>query len=363
MSERDPFIGSLDHDGLSDVVEQPLRESFSLHHGTFNSRAYIFSWNPATLARTAEHLLSDAHDDESTVQSCVEYTTQLAIKNHYSKVIVKAPRWAASVVSKMGLVASAVIPKYYAETASSFAALSSGTEQNGDEDDAIFFTAFLVNGALVCPPMKMELSPPPEKISAASDSLNAAAMSSSIRIQECSNPKRIAGLLRKCFITYPFPCFHESYVSDQMTSRSAVYFIAVSASSIAQSAGTAQGELEEDEDIGCSSVEIDLKNRAVEMTDFAVLPSQRGRGVASMLLDYMERIVASGILHENSVGQDGPASVPIRTAFSIARATVPAVNNIFRRAGYVFGGVLAKNTNIGGGLEDMVIWSKQLREK
>jgi len=50
----------------------------------------------------------------------------------------------------------------------------------------------------------------------------------------------------------------------------------------------------------------------------------------------------------------------MRTAFSIARALSPAMNILFAKEGYIFGGTLVNNTQIAGHVESMNVWHKHL---
>ena len=82
------------------------------------------------------------------------------------------------------------------------------------------------------------------------------------------------------------------------------------------------------------------------MTDFATLPSHRGRGLATHLLGRM----------------DGAArTAGERVAYTIARAVSFGMNITFARRGYAFGGTLVSNTQIGGAIESMNIWYKVLQ--
>jgi putative beta-lysine N-acetyltransferase len=94
-----------------------------------------------------------------------------------------------------------------------------------------------------------------------------------------------------------------------------------------------------------SSCEIDMGNLNVEMTDFAVLPKYRGRGLSLFLLGQMN-------IHMKQNG--------IKTAYTIARANSFGMNSTFSKCGYSFAGRLVKNTQIGGSIEDMNVWYKQL---
>jgi putative beta-lysine N-acetyltransferase len=104
------------------------------------------------------------------------------------------------------------------------------------------------------------------------------------------------------------------------------------------------GVLKGDEPVGLSSIEQDEKNAAAEMTDFAVLPSHRGAGVAYHLLEQMEHTIPS---------------LGIKTMFTIARARSTGMNVTFAKNGYSFAGTLINNTNISGRIESMNVWYKR----
>ena len=133
---------------------------------------------------------------------------------------------------------------------------------------------------------------------------------------------------RTVFPTYPFPIDDPAYLRQAMQ-NDVVFF-----------------KLTRDGRIGAlASAEMDTAHGAVEMTDFATLPEFRGQGAAQSLLQTMETAMrARGI----------------RTAFTIARAYSAGMNVTFAKCGYAFGGTLTGNTNIGGRIESMNIWSKAL---
>jgi putative beta-lysine N-acetyltransferase len=97
--------------------------------------------------------------------------------------------------------------------------------------------------------------------------------------------------------------------------------------------------------IALSSAEMDLSGSNVEMTDFATLPGERGRGLARFLLQEMERAMRKR---------------KMRTAYTIARAVSPGMNITFSRMGYRYSGTLVNNTHISGSIESMNIWYKSL---
>ncbi len=99
--------------------------------------------------------------------------------------------------------------------------------------------------------------------------------------------------------------------------------------------------------VALSSAEIDYKSASVEMTDFATLPSWRGKGLAAYLLAMMERFCQAEEL---------------KTAYTIARAVSPAINITFSRSGYQWCGRLKNNTQISGCIESMNVWYKKLSD-
>jgi putative beta-lysine N-acetyltransferase len=100
---------------------------------------------------------------------------------------------------------------------------------------------------------------------------------------------------------------------------------------------------EDDTLVAASSMEGGGAPGAVEMTDFATLPSHRGRGLATHLLGLMDR---TALARE------------VRVAYTIARAVSFGMNITFARRGYTYGGTLVANTQIGGTIESMNVWYK-----
>jgi putative beta-lysine N-acetyltransferase len=137
----------------------------------------------------------------------------------------------------------------------------------------------------------------------------------------------MAALYREVFKTYPFPIHDPAYLKKTMD-ENIIYF-----------GIERQGAL-----LGLSSIEMDKKNAAAEMTDFAVLPAHRGDGLAQQLLTQMERTI--------------PA-LGIKTMFTIARARSAGMNITFAKNGYSYAGTLINNTNISGQIESMNVWYKR----
>ena len=81
------------------------------------------------------------------------------------------------------------------------------------------------------------------------------------------------------------------------------------------------------------------------MTDFAVLPTHRGKNLATHLLSFME----------DALTKDG-----FKTFYSIARLHSIPMNKTFYNQGYQYAGTLNRNTQISGRIESMNVWYKKI---
>jgi putative beta-lysine N-acetyltransferase len=97
--------------------------------------------------------------------------------------------------------------------------------------------------------------------------------------------------------------------------------------------------------VGVASAEIDHRRRSAEMTDCAVRPELRGRGLVSSLLWRLELDLQR--LHG------------IRDLYTLARADEPGMNCAFARLGYLFTGRLINNCRMPNGWESMNIWCRR----
>ena len=152
-----------------------------------------------------------------------------------------------------------------------------------------------------------------------------------LRICRSDDVETMAEVYAEVFPTYPFPIDDPAYLRETMASQVAYFGIWF------------DGKL-----AALSSAEMDKQARNVEMTDFATLPDHRGQGLATILLDAMEKEMR---------GRN------MATAYTIARAPSFGMNTTFARMGYHFAGRLINNTNIGGQFEDMNVWYKHLQKK
>lgn len=140
----------------------------------------------------------------------------------------------------------------------------------------------------------------------------------------------LASFYGKVFASYPFPIDDPQFIRASMA-EGTIYLI------IRSEIGH--------EIAAAASAEPLWRLPTCEMTDFATLPEWRGLGLASVLLQELERKVMR---------------FGTRMAFTIARATSPAMNVVFARHGYVYAGTLVNNTNIAGRIESMNVWFRPL---
>ncbi|MGQ1889927.1 putative beta-lysine N-acetyltransferase [Thermophagus sp. OGC60D27] len=130
------------------------------------------------------------------------------------------------------------------------------------------------------------------------------------------------------FDSYPFPIFDTEFLKKEMSEQTR-YF----------------GIFQNDKLVAISSAECNERYKNAEMTDFAVLPSQRGKKLASHLLHMMEEyLVLRGYL----------------TFYTIARLKSLSMNKTFLNNGYSYSGTLFNNTQIAGQIESMNIWYKRI---
>jgi putative beta-lysine N-acetyltransferase len=151
----------------------------------------------------------------------------------------------------------------------------------------------------------------------------------SLRALGAEEAPLLAGLYREVFASYPFPVHDSAYIRETMDADVA-YF----------------GAFRDGRLVAASSAEMDPATSSAEMTDFATLPGETGKGLAGALLAAME--------------QDMPRQ-GISTLYTIARAFSHGMNITFARAGYEYGGTLVNNTDIFGRIESMNLWHKKAK--
>ncbi len=237
---------------------------------------------------------------------------ELAGLEGYSKIFLKVPERLERIFWSAGYVAEAKVPFFFRgrETASFMAKYL-------DPPRREMTRASLVSGiisACLSPDLEREFPPLPEGIL--------------IRRGKPADADALAAFYRGTFESYPFPISDPAYIGRSME-ENVRYFLA----------------LDRDTLVAASSCELDPDSQSVEMTDFATLSAFRGKRISSHLLRAME-------------GEAGGRGALL--AYTIARAVSYAINSVFARAGYGFGGTLVNNTNICGSLESMNVWYKKL---
>ncbi len=153
------------------------------------------------------------------------------------------------------------------------------------------------------------------------------------QVEKCSyiDSEELALFYREVFASYPFPIFEPTYL-EKMMHEEVVYYCVRNRGKI----------------IAAAATESNPGSSYAEMTDFATAFEWREQGLASSLLNRMERdLEKNGIL----------------TAFTIARAASQGMNMVFKRGSYHYSGLLVNNTQISGKIESMTVWYKRLQDR
>ena len=280
---------------MYDIIEK-LRNSI-IQHGYHNNRIYLMKLHEG-----------DAPDILHTIDS-------LARNKGYEKILAKIPTSLRPVFTRNGYSQEAAVPGFFRGV-----------------DDMVFMVKYF----------SLERSLEKHKggiqqIIAIAQKKNARRVThndeESLRIQRClpSDALQMSLVYKQVFQTYPFPIHNPGYLVDTMKTHTHCFCA-----------------LNREEMIALSSSEIDVDTQSVEMTDFAVLPDWRGRGIAAKLLEQMEEEMVQ---------------MGMRTAYTIARALSYGMNKTFGKMGYTYSGILTNNSNISGRIESMSVWHKKLKSR
>ncbi len=235
---------------------------------------------------------------------------ELGRQNGYTKLFAKVPVNATSHFTALGFVDEARVPFMHK-----------------GESAGYFMSKYLDQRRAI--PMNIE------RLSEVLDEAAQKAKSPRQQVDNCGivplqlkDVDELAELYATVFETYPFPLHDPSFLKKSMLADTAFF-----------------GILSDDKLVAAASMEMDKDWHCAEMTDFATLPDYRGKGAAGRLLSAMETAAET---------------LPIKTAYTIARAESFGMNIVFSRAGYTLGGTLYNNTQIAGNLESMNIWHKRI---
>ena len=287
---------------MSDIIEEKtVKDKIEtignsiIHHGKFNNRIY---------------LLKLAHDEAASV---IPKLDKLAAENGYTKIFAKIHSDALPDFILNGYVVEAFVPEFYEGKA-----------------DCIMVAKFLDHERSHIPTEKVErFSNLLTSFSHAESKVGTEMEKYTHTVLSHKDVGPVTEVFKRVFETYPFPVHDADYILETMNGDDSRYY----------------GIWDGDDLMGISTAEIDIVNKNAEMTDFAVLPEFRGRGLALKLLNFMEKeMKAAGI----------------KTVYTIARLGELGMNKTFLKAGYKYTGTLVKNTNIGGSIESMNIYYKRL---
>ncbi|WP_147819058.1 putative beta-lysine N-acetyltransferase [Salidesulfovibrio onnuriiensis] len=248
--------------------------------------------------------------DTDDLPEIVDEVYELGREHGYSKLFAKVPAGEAAHFAARGFIDEARVPGMYKGKCAGYF-MSKYLDQNR----AVPKDIGRITRVLDCADRK---SPTPK------DEIDTHGV---VRLKQ-ENAGELAALYDAVFESYPFPIQDPAYIRQAM--RDHVIFF---------------GIVEDGRIVAAASAELDKSWRCAEMTDFATLPDHRGRGGAGKLLARMEKSMQP---------------LNIRTAYTIARAESFGMNIVFARAGYSFGGTLHNNTQIGGKLESMNVWHKEI---
>lgn len=266
----------------------------TIQHGTFNDRIYLMKLNDDAGKDLPQKLIA------------------MAEEKGYSKIFAKSGLKHLPLFIDQGFVMEAVIPGYFGGESDLFMVCYYLRDDRKHEIQAADCdTVLKVAKAKATGSTPRQPAPCPFEIRACTT----------------QDIPQMAAIYRQVFPSYPFPIQDPGYLQKTMDSHVDYYCV------------KHQGEI-----LALSSAEIDAATKSAEMTDFATLPENRGKGLASYLLSVMEQETAKK---------------GIKTFYTIARAISYGMNITFSKNGYMFGGRLKNNTNISGNIESMNIWYKR----
>ncbi|MFZ5647989.1 MAG: putative beta-lysine N-acetyltransferase [Bacillota bacterium] len=147
-----------------------------------------------------------------------------------------------------------------------------------------------------------------------------------MRLARDEDSESMSHLFRRVFASYPSPVFDPEYLMQSMNTGN-IFMVIYNGRRLTSVA----------------AAEIQPENGRAELTNCATDPEFRGKGLNTLLLASLEKMCLSR---------------DITCLYSLARASSYAMNLVFHRLGYVFGGTLINNCHIGGRYENMNVWVK-----
>lgn len=262
----------------------------TIQHGPESNRVYLMHMWP-----------SDFPD-------IIEKMDSLAKINDYTKIFAKVPSRYGAAFRMGGYETEAIVPGFF----------------NGTED-ALFLVKYLDAQRRI--PNADEMDDFQNLLLSETNSeIPGLDKSHVLRLLTPEDSAEMTKVFAQVFDSYPFPIFDTEFLKKEMSEETR-YF----------------GVFQDGQLVGISSAECDDNLKNAEMTDFAVLPSQRGKKIAIHLLKAMEaHLISQGF----------------KSFYTIARLRSPSMNKTFLNNAYRYTGTLVNNTQIAGQIESMNVWYK-----
>ncbi len=141
----------------------------------------------------------------------------------------------------------------------------------------------------------------------------------------------MSGPYQQIFASYSFPVNDPEYLRETMA-KNVLY----------------AGVWQDKKLLALAAAEVAGKVASAEMTDLAIHVNGRARGLAGVLLQKLEVLMAEA---------------HIKTCYTIATATSFGRYITFAKNKYVFAGALINNTQISGALESINVWYKPVEQQ
>lgn len=264
-----------------------------ISHGNGSDRVYLMDLHPSDFPQIIEHL------------------GKIAKEHSYGKIFAKIPAKYGPAFINAGYVNEASIPGFY-----------------NNREDALFLMKY-GNEERSKPEIEAMDSFQKLLLDSANTKLSALGKGYGMRPLKESDTPAMVPVFKEVFETYPFPVYDPKFLIKSMREDDTRYF----------------GAFYEGELIGISSAECNTQKKNAEMTDFAVIPSHRGKKLANHLL----------LLMETTLAADG-----FKTLYTIARLHSLPMNKTFYNHEYRYSGTLIRNTQISGKIESMNVWYKKI---
>jgi putative beta-lysine N-acetyltransferase len=262
----------------------------TIQHGPESNRVYLMHLWP------------------SDFPGIIDQLDTLAKNNGYTKLFVKVPSRYGAAFRMAGYETEALVPGFFngADDALFLVKYQDADRRNPNSDEMKVFQELLLS-----------------KVNSEIPELDDSHI---LRLLAPEDTDEMVKVFAQVFDSYPFPIFDPEFLKKEMSEETR-YF----------------GVFQDGKLVGISSAECNDSLRNAEMTDFAVLPSQRGKKIAIHLLRAME----------NHLKDNG-----FKSFYTIARLKSPSMNKTFMNNGYRYTGTLVNNTHIAGQIESMNVWYK-----